>query len=279
MIKSMVVAIDSTESSARAQEYALTLAKRYNAELTGIAVLDVPWITAPMATPIGGGYYKEHRDQTILANRSQLLDDKINAFRKLCEDAGVVARAVEVEGEPAEQIDYEADRHDLIIIGRETNFHGVKGHDIGDVVEQLLKDTPRPVIVVPPNNSFAREGTMVAFDGSQPSSRAMQVFHLMGLANGGPVHVVSVDADRGKAEELAARGAEYFKSHEVEVTAHGVQASGEIARTILNTSENLEVGMLVMGAFANRSLMRQIFVGSITKQIIRAGAMPVFVHH
>ena len=51
MIKSMVVAIDSTESSARAQEYALTLAKRYNAELTGIAVLDVPWITAPMATP------------------------------------------------------------------------------------------------------------------------------------------------------------------------------------------------------------------------------------
>jgi len=279
MIKSMVVAIDSTESSARAQEYALTLAKRYNAELTGIAVLDVPWITAPMATPIGAGYYKAHRDQTILANQSQALDDKINAFRKLCDDAGVPARAVEAQGVPSEQIEHEADRHDMIIIGRETNFHGVKGHDIGDVVEQLLKDNPRPVLVVPPSNTFKRDGVVVAFDGSIPASRAMQMFCLMGLANGGPVHVVSIDADNDKAEYLAARGAAFFESHGEKVTAHGLQSSGDFAQTILNTVESLGVGMVVMGAFANRSLMRQIFVGSVTKQIIRASTVPVFLHH
>ncbi|MCA8927978.1 MAG: universal stress protein [Alphaproteobacteria bacterium] len=279
MIKSIVVAIDSTESSARAQDYALALAKRYHAEVTGIAVLDVPWITAPMATPIGGGYYKEHRDATVMAEHRETLDARINAFRKLCESEGVPMRAVESEGVPAQQIDQESDRHDLIIIGRDTNFHGVKGHDIGDTVEQLLKDNPRPVLVVPPTALGPGNGAVIAFDGSNQASRAMQMFHLMGLANSGPIHIVSVDEDGAAAEAKAACGASFFESHGEKVTPHALQASTEIAATILNTVENLDVGMLVMGAFGSHSLMHQLFVGSVTKQLIRACPIPVFVHH
>jgi nucleotide-binding universal stress UspA family protein len=279
MIKSIVVAIDSTESSSSAQEFAIGLAKKYRAEVTGIAVLDTPWVTRPMATPIGGGHYKGHRDETLLAEHRHTLDALVSAFRKKCENEGVPVRALEVEGVPAEQIDQESDRHDLIVIGRDTNFHGVKGHDIGDVVEQLLKDNPRPIIVVPPGRLRDTKGVVVAFDGSLQASRAMQMFHLMGLRGGEPMHVLSVDDDDDKAEALAGRGADFFRSHAVEVSAHGLQAGGGAAQAILNLVESVGAGMLVMGAFGPHSLMHQLMAGSVTKQLIRACPVPVFVHH
>ncbi len=279
MIKSMVVAVDTSESSVRAQAYAVTLAKRYNAELTGIAVLDTPWVTRPMAMPIGGGHYKDHRDEKMLAKQRSELDKRISEFRDYCRKEGVPARAVEVEGVPAEQIAHEADRHDLIIIGRDTNFHGVNGQDIGDEVEQLLRDNPRPVIMIPPNAPLPGKGVVVSFDGSIPASRAMQMFHLMGLGKGERIHVLSIDEDDDKAQLLAARGAAYFESHGVSVTKHALQASSEIAQTILNTVESMNAGMLVMGAFSNRSLWRQLIVGSVTKQLLRACPVPIFIHH
>jgi nucleotide-binding universal stress UspA family protein len=37
--------------------------------------------------------------------------------------------------------------------------------------------------------------------------------------------------------------------------------------------------MLVIGVFAPHSLMHKLLVGSVTKQLIRASPIPVFVHH
>jgi nucleotide-binding universal stress UspA family protein len=279
MIKSIVVAIDSTESSKSAQTYAIALAKQYNAELTGIAVLDTPWVTRPMATPIGGGHYKDHRDEKLLAEHRHILDAQVSAFRDQCHKEGVSVRAMEVEGVPAEQIEHEADRHDLIIIGRDTNFHGVNGHDIGDEVQQLLKDNPRPIIVIPPKLPKNSKGVVVAFDGSLQASRAMQMFHLMGLRDQEAMHILSIDDDDEKAEMLAERGAAFFTSHGAEVTTHGLQATVEIAQVVLNTVESVNAGMLVMGAFGHHSLLHQLMVGSVTKQLIRSCPVPVFVHH
>ena len=279
MIKSIVVAIDSTESSKSAQTYAIALAKQYNAELTGIAVLDTPWVTRPMATPIGGGHYKDHRYEKLLAEHRHILDAQVSAFRDQCHKEGVSVRAMEVEGVPAEQIEHEADRHDLIIIGRDTNFHGVNGHDIGDEVQQLLKDNPRPIIVIPPKLPKNSKGVVVAFDGSLQASRAMQMFHLMGLRDQEAMHILSIDDDDEKAEMLAERGAAFFTSHGAEVTTHGLQATVEIAQVVLNTVESVNAGMLVMGAFGHHSLLHQLMVGSVTKQLIRSCPVHVFVHH
>ncbi len=279
MIKSIVVAIDSSDSSKCAQAFAIGLAKQHRAELTGIAVLDRPWVTRPMATPIGGGHYKDHRDEKLLADHRHTLDALVTAFRETCEREGVPVRAMEVEGVPAEQIDHEADRHDLIVIGRDTNFHGVNGHDIGDVVEQLLRDNPRPIIVVPPEKPTDAKGVVVAFDGSLQASRAMQMFHLLGLRGNRRVNILSFDNDDDKAEAIAGRGAAFFESHNIDVMAHGLQAGGGTAQAILTAIESLGAGMLVMGAFGPHSLMHQLMAGSMTKQLIRACPVPVFVHH
>ena len=138
MIHSMVAAVDSTDSSNQAQAHTMQLAKRFNAKVTGIAVLDTPWIKRPMAMPIGGGSYRTHRDETPIAACDAELDEKINEFSGLFSSTGVDCRSIEVTGSPAELLYHEAEQHDLMVMGRDTNFHGVRGHDIGDATERLL---------------------------------------------------------------------------------------------------------------------------------------------
>ena len=94
MIHSMVVAIDSTDSSKLAQTFALDLAAKHGAKLTGIAVLDLPWIKRPMAMPIGGGAYRAHRDETLIANQTKELEEKLAAFDKLCTARGVTCQSI-----------------------------------------------------------------------------------------------------------------------------------------------------------------------------------------
>lgn len=280
MIHSLVVAIDSTESSKLAQSFALDLASKHNAKLAGIAVLDLPWIKRPMAMPIGGGAYRAHRDETLIANQTKELEEKLASFDKLCTARGVTCQSIEAEGSPDEKLGQEAERHDAVIIGRETNFHGQRGHDIGEATDKILKNHPRPVIIVPPTPFQSGRGTVVCFDGSLPASRAMHMFYLLGLARDEPVHVVSVSEEPDIAERNASRGAAFFASRGLEATAHGIQASddsAEVSLTIFHLTEAVGAGMVAMGAYAKHSLLRQLLVGSVTRQMARSCPVPLFV--
>ena len=279
MIKSVIVAVDSTDSSKQAQSFALDLAKECGASVTGIAVLDTPWIKRPMAMPIGGGSYRSHRDETLIADQAKELDTKIKEFCAYCDTKGIECRWIEIEGSPAEKLDHEAEQHDLVIIGRETNFHGVRGHDVGDATEQLLEDHPRPMIVVPPGGSKGGNDIVVSFDGSLPSSRAMHMLYLLGLTNGRKVHVVSVDPDHDAAVALTNRGCAFFKDRGIDAIAHPWQESHDIAHAILDLVDSLDTGLLAMGAFGEHGLLHNLLSGSVTKQLLRACPVPLFVHY
>ena len=278
MLKSIVVAVDPSPSSVEAEKLALALAGSHGAQLVGIGVLDTPFFTAPMARPMGAGAYKEHRDEALVEAARKRLETRMKEFEATCAAAGAAYGAIEAEGVPHMLIEAEADRHDLIVIGRETNFHGVERHDIADVVQRLLHDNPRPVVMVPPAPQSG-ERVVVAFDGSRESSRAMHMYILLGLARGREAHIVSIAADRAAALETAAKGASLFRSHGFDAEAHGIAARGNPADAILSQVEAMNAGMLVMGAFARHNVVHNILVGSATRRLLHDCPAPVFVHH
>lgn len=281
MLKSIVVALDGSPSSANARALAIDVARRTGAELVGVGVLDVPWVTAPRATPIGGGHYQEHRNVELLKKGRETIRGRIDAFHTQCAEAEVGHSAIGAEGDPVEQIDAEADRHDLIVIGRETNFHGGVDHDIGETVEKLLDDTPRPLMITPEavDHPGDPDIVVIAFDGSLTASRAMHMFLLLGLAEGRQIHVVSIDDDKQKAHGLADRAAALFRSHGYKAEANGVVADGPASAAILGAVSSLRAGRLVMGAFGHHGRLRRVLMGSTTKRILREASVPVFVHH
>jgi nucleotide-binding universal stress UspA family protein len=276
MIRSIVVAIDSSESSKQAQAFALKLAKRFDATVTGIAVLDTPWIKRPMAMPIGAGHYRAHRDKTLIANQRKELSAKLAAFDQLCAKESIQCRMREVEGEPCEMLDQEAEQHDLIILGRQTNFHGVDGQDIGEITDALLRDHPRPVVVVPPSDPLPGSGVVIGFDGSLPAGRAMHMFYLLGLANDQQVHVVSVSEESSSADDLAARGANFFRQRGVEAVPHAIHTDQNISEALFDVVRSVGADMAAIGAFGRHSIWHQLLVGSTTKAMIRSCPVPLF---
>lgn len=278
MIKSIVVALDGTDSSRTAQDLALDIAKDRGTALVGVGVLDVPWITAPRATPLGAGAYKTHRDEVLLEKGRAQIKQRLADFHARCAREGAVSREIGAEGVPHELIEREADRHDLIIVGRDTNFHGVQSPDIGDTVERLLHDNPRPVLVVPAEHPPGQK-VVVAYDGSMQSSRAMHMFVLLGLTRDREVHVVSVDENEGKALDLASRACGLFEAHEIAVQSHGIKTTAHPADVLLGELDGLDAGMLVMGAFSHHGLVHRMFVGSATRRLLHRCPVPLFVHH
>lgn len=125
MINTILVAIDGSEHSQRALEWACDMAPRYDARLH---VLHVPQAVGHDKTLVLGGAaitVKTSNEDVEKAGRSV-----IEAARKIMTDHGVENMTTEIgNGDPARRIVESAERldADLIIMGRRglTNFGGL----------------------------------------------------------------------------------------------------------------------------------------------------------
>src|SRR2546430_15366409 len=108
-----------------------------------------------------------------------------------CTQAGVAFKLLEDEGLPANRIVLEAQRYDLILLGRKTYFHFETVDEPDPTLFQVLKHSPRPVVTVPSAPLREEGAVLVAYDGSLQASRALQAFESLGIGAGRPVEVVS----------------------------------------------------------------------------------------
>src|SRR5260370_1183431 len=69
--------------------------------------------------PLGAGAYKKARDETRMAAALHRVAGFVADFRARAAVAGVHAAVLEEQGEPAERILFEAQRADVVIVGRE----------------------------------------------------------------------------------------------------------------------------------------------------------------
>lgn len=277
MLRSILVALDATAASAAAQKLALHLTQRFTSQITGIAVLDRSYITAPTAVGIGGMAYKEHRDQVKLEEAKAFLGRLESTFQLSCEEAGVKWQVIEAEGKPHRLIEKESGRHDLLVIGKDTDFHFDFADSTSDTVQRLLKANPRPLLVCPEQT---REGgpIIAAYDGSLRASRALHMLILLGLADGSQVHVVTVDSDEAEAQQQASYAAELFVKHGIEAIAHGIGSHAPPGDIVLAQAQALGAGMIAFGA-SGQNALQSWFLGSASSRLIDACPCPLFVHH
>lgn len=277
MLRSILVALDATAASAAAQQVALRLTKRFGSQITGIAVLDRAYLTAPTAVGIGGMAYKEHRDQVKLDEAKAFLVRLESTFQQSCEESGVSWQVIEAEGRPYALIERESGRHDLLVIGKDTDFHFDFADTTSDTVQRLLKENPRPLLVCP--ERIRESGPIVAaYDGSLRASRALHMLILLGLADGCQVHVVSVAGDKERAQQRASYATELFVKHGIDATAHGIASNAAPSEIVLAESDALQAAMVAIGA-SGQSALQSWLLGSASSQLLNACPCTLFVHH
>jgi nucleotide-binding universal stress UspA family protein len=277
VLRSILVALDATAASAAAQQLALRLAKRCGCQITGMAVLDRGYLTAPTAVGIGGMAYKEHRDQVKLEEAKALLAHLESTFQKSCEESGVACQMVEAEGKPDQLIEMESGRHDLLVIGKNTDFHFDFAESTSDTVQRLLKENPRPLLVCP-ERTRETGPIMAAYDGSLHASRALHMLILLGLAHGSKVHVVSVASEKGRAEQRAAYATDLFVKHGIDAIPHGIGSSATPAHVVAAEAQALGAAMVALGASGHNALQSWL-LGSASRELLNACPCTLFVHH
>jgi nucleotide-binding universal stress UspA family protein len=280
MLRSILIGIDDSASGIAAQELALCWAKRLGAQLTGLAIADDPGIrlcTVVMNRrvydlPAAGTLTAEPRHKA----REGLRAAK-NQFAERCREAGVELELVDELGLPSVQILLEAQQHDAIVLGSESRLDQERNGERGQLLCQVLHDSPRPVIAVPPA-SGGGDSILVAYDGSLQASRALLAFQASGLVQGKPVHVVAVDSGRHDAAHRAMRAVTFLSRHEVEATPYVVEAPAAPADAILEKVQELDAGLLVMGAYG-QPVLREFCLGSVTRTVLKESPVPIFLSH
>lgn len=277
MPRSIMVGLDGSAFSKAAVELGIEWAQRFDLMLVGLGIIDEPTIVKPEPMPLGGAAFKKDLTETLLAEARRRVDGLLETFALRCAESQVSCKLLEDVGGPAEQIMLEAQRYDLIMLGRETYFHFETQHQADDTLREVVKNSPRPVVAVP---DAVRQGqaTVIAYDGSLQAARTLQAFCGAGLAELQPLHVVSVHSEHLTAAKQADRAIDFLSFHDIRAESHPIASSEEPAEVVMKQLDALNAGLLVMGAYGKRTLAEFLF-GSMTRKILKEASTPVFLYH
>jgi nucleotide-binding universal stress UspA family protein len=276
MLKSILLVLDDTPGAVAARDGAIAFARGCGASVTAAAFLDTGHLAdAHEAVPPGAGAFKERRDARRLSEARAAAEAQLAAFRAVAPDwPGTIHDDGAMPG-----LKRLAVAHDVIAIGRDSTL-GVEGTEEGlaPTIERIAHDPPRPLVVVPPPGAAATDGPfIVAYDGSVPCQRSLQMFVQLGLAALRPIRVVSVADTEAEARALAGGAASYLALHGIAAETDALTGRRP-ADAVLDHAARLDAGLLMIGAFETPRL-RTLLFGSGTLRILRGSRCPVFVHH
>jgi nucleotide-binding universal stress UspA family protein len=182
---------------------------------------------------------------------------------------------LEAIGDPAARILREAQRCDVVVLGRETHFRFETQDRPDATLASVLRGSPRPVVIVPRELRPGR-GVMVAYGGGREAARTLQVFESLGVADGEEIDVVTVHRDRAEAQALADLAGEFLAAHGAPHRLHAVTSAAPPAEVLLEEVRRRQPRLLVIGAHGSHPV-RDLFATSVTRAVLRECAVPTLV--
>lgn len=283
MLRRILIGLDNTPASAAALRLGVVWARRSGATLVGLAIVDEPGIRAiEPAWPVGGKpgtdpvYYMGYEPR--LAALEEGAQQTLTQFAGRCEQEGVPHAEVKRTGAPHEQICEEAKSCDLILIGRGSQFRFIRGDDeAGETLKTVLKESPRPVVVVP--STIPPEGPVViAFDGSLQAVHALTAYRATGLGKSDAVHILSVATKATESAQHAEMARALLHEHGIEAVPHALVTTEPAAAVLLEQARQLHASLLVMGAYGQPAF-HEFFLGSVTRKLLEDATLPLFLTH
>jgi nucleotide-binding universal stress UspA family protein len=279
MLKSLLIGLDGSNDCSSVLELGLRWAKRFGALAVGVGAVDEPGIIVSEAMLFAGGDPWPVVDlaSPLIVDSRQRVRQILDHFVERCGEVGVTCKRLEVIGSPYVQILRESQRFDLILLSQETHFDYGHEDSADETLRKVIRDTPRPVVAVPKTLS-ENDAVLVAYDGSLQASRALYAFQSSGLGRGCKVHVVSVASDSEEAARHAGRALDFLHPHGIDAILHPVATTENTAEILLKMAHHLKAGLLVIGAYG-QPVLREFFLGSVTRTILAKSPVPVFCYH
>ena len=277
MLKRILLLLGETPSSVSARAYAFRLARETNANLAGLAGIDLTFIEAPMLGGIGTDAYKFRLEEQLKKQAQDARRRVHEAYERECNSHCVPFDWLSFGGDPIATLQLASEIRDLVITGHDTAFYGNILEQLSETVAQLLLTTPRPVIVCG-DEAVAGRDILIAYDGSVPAMRAIQIFVLLGLEREQRVYITSIDVDKELSVRRAGAAANYLRSHGYDAEEIPVSSRIQAAKVLGLEVADRKIGTLVMGAYGHRGLREALF-GSTTNKLVENPPCALFIYH
>lgn len=274
-IKDLAVAYDASDNADVALSFAVQMARKYDASLTGIYAVSAPKVEHRVERWMS----KDMMDALRQGGRS-LAEAVKKTFRERVEalgHGGPVAW-VEEEGSANQVLARKARYHDIMILGQYTNPETARGELRA---ENLAMRLGRPLIVVPTGYEVRpfEEFAVVAWDGSRAATRAlsdaMQILETKRRIDVLTIVVRGEPYDQGELAEMV----QHLERHGVTAQPISVPSHrGGIGTTILDYCRETKPDVLVMGAYGHSKLREDLF-GGTTRRVLHQTRVPVLMAH
>lgn len=277
MLKRILLLLGESAPSLAARGYAFRLAQETGAGLAGLAGIDLSALAVTSLGRAGAGALKVRLEQDLRAQAEDLQQRLRSAYEQDCAKNNVPFEWLAFEGEPLGALETAAETRDLLVTGCDTAFRGGMEVPLPDLLSRLLALTPRPCVVC--GDEAPREGdVLVAYDGSVPAMRAVQMFALIGLAPGRRVRVMSVDQSQEEAARRASGAVSYLESHGYQAEPLPIASRIDPSDVLRLEVANVKAGTLVMGSYGRRGWHELLF-GSTTHKLVENPPCALFVYH
>lgn len=272
MLETILIGLDGSPYSRIAVDLGLRWAKRCDAMLVGIGVIEPP--KSELVSPASRKNKELQESDSYLASRRKV-EQFLEQFALQCAEAGVACKLLEQTGLSHDQIVAEATRYDLILLGRKTFFAEKPSEEIDETLHHVVKYSPRPVVTVT-NNLPSGRGVLIAYDGSLQAAHALQAFQSLELHEAEDVHVLTVASTHAEATRHADRAAEFLRFHGIEAQRHCVDSTAAPAGILLDQIRQHNPRLVVMGAYGQPA-WREFVFGSVTQALLKKCPAPLLL--
>jgi nucleotide-binding universal stress UspA family protein len=275
MIKDVIVSLEHKSSRHQVDDYAISIAQEFVAHIAGVCF-------AYDALP---SFIMPDFPADLLAS---MLADNEKSARAAIERFDAAAKRASVSAEHyLDRTEFGtigvfatlARRFDLSVIMQSDP----EGPTNDPLIEATLFGSGRPLMVVPyiEKSVFTSGRIICCWDGSRAASRAIndalpllkkaKAVELLMVADG---KIASAQHEIGGIEM-----AKHLARHEVKVDLNTIPAAGiDAGNVILSHASDYSANIIVLGGYGH-SRFREFILGGVTRGILSAMTVPVFISH
>jgi nucleotide-binding universal stress UspA family protein len=275
MLKDVVVNLSVGAARDPAADYAILLARTFDAHLAGIAFAYEPVLPAIVGGGIPESVIEEQREENDKAARTAVAQFEAASGAggiswEVRTVAASLAGAADTFGEIARQFD-------LSVVGQ-SERDKVGPEEL--IVEGALFGSGRPVIVVPyVHKAGVPDRVVVCWNGGRTAARAT-ADAMPFLHRAKHVDVIIVGPEVNKtAEASGSEIGKHLARHGLNVQVKYIsQGNLRVSAAILAYAAESRADLLVMGGYGH-SRLREFILGGTTRGVLKAMTVPTLMSH
>lgn len=280
LIRNVLVHVDTSPRSAAAVEAASSLARRFDARLKGFFV--VPDVAVAAAVPGGAAMSSQIIDEMQKDAEDQASEAE-KLFREKAGDLAAPDHWIRAEAmgigsrAAAAKVAHFAD---LLVAGHRGDEDGEGNGSAAALLQDLVLDAGRPVLLIPATGSGGPVGknVLIAWTESREATRAVyDAMPFLEAADTITVATVVKKVEGGPAPGEAIAG--ILRDHGLTVSAVAIERNdGSTSEALFNHAKKIGADLLVAGAYSHSRLREGLF-GGVTKSILDAAPLPALLSH